>query len=86
MDTTPARVPLASASSRLHYGRVMVAVAFLYSMFSSSAMGVPAVLILPMAKELGWSIGELSAPQGLRVALFGPWPRGSASAGAGVPR
>jgi sugar phosphate permease len=24
-----------------------------------------------MSKELGWSIGELSAPQGLRVALFG---------------
>jgi predicted MFS family arabinose efflux permease len=71
MESSTARVPLAFASSRVHYGWIMVVVAFLYSMFSTSAMGVPAVLILPMAKELGWSIGELSAPQGLRVALFG---------------
>jgi sugar phosphate permease len=71
MQSTSARVPLAPVSSRLHYGWVVVVVAFLYSMFATSAMGVPAVLILPMAKELGWSIGELSAPQGLRAALFG---------------
>jgi sugar phosphate permease len=49
----------------------MLAISFLYAMFATSALGVPAVLILPMSKELGWSIGELSAPQGLRVALFG---------------
>jgi MFS family permease len=61
----------AFASSRVHYAWVMVAVTFLYSVFSTSALGVPAVLILPMAKDLGWSIGELSAPQGLRVAIFG---------------
>jgi sugar phosphate permease len=56
---------------RTHYAWIMLVVTFLYAMFSTSAMGVPAVLILPMSKELGWSIGELSAPQGLRVALFG---------------
>ncbi|MBG9386844.1 MFS transporter [Caenimonas sp. DR4.4] len=49
----------------------MVALAFMYAVFSSSAMGVPSILILPMSKELGWSIGDLSAPQGLRLALFG---------------
>ena len=56
---------------RTHYAWVMLALSFLYAMFATSAMGVPAVLILPMSKDLGWSIGELSAPQGLRVALFG---------------
>lgn len=61
----------AKEPKRLHYAWVMVVITFLYAMFSTSAMGVPAVLILPMAKELGWSIGELSAPQGLRVGLFG---------------
>ena len=71
MPTDTSRAPLAFASSRLHYGWIMVALTFMYSVFSTSALGVPAVLILPMAKELGWSIGELSAPQGLRVALFG---------------
>jgi MFS family permease len=58
-------------TGRRHYAWVMLVLTFLYAMFSTSAMGVPAVLILPMSKELGWSIGELSAPQGLRVALFG---------------
>ena len=59
------------AARNIHYGWAMVAVAFLYSVFSSSAMGVPSVLIVPMSKDLGWSIGELSSPQGLRLAVFG---------------
>jgi len=65
--------PLARTLSRLgiHYGWVMVALTFTYAVFSASAMGVPSVLIVPMSRDLGWSIGELSAPQGLRLALFG---------------
>ncbi|MFN9104540.1 MAG: MFS transporter, partial [Betaproteobacteria bacterium] len=59
------------AARGIHYGWAMVAVTFVYAVFSASAMGVPSVLIVPMAKDLGWSIGELSAPQGLRLALFG---------------
>ena len=55
----------------LHFGWVMVGLGFLYAVFSSSALGVPGVLILPMSKDLGLSLGELSAPQGLRLALFG---------------
>ena len=45
MQTTAARVPLAFASSRIHYAWVMVAITFLYAVFSTSALGVPAVLI-----------------------------------------
>ena len=55
----------------IHYGWFMVILAFTHSMFSAAAMGVPSVLIVPMAEDLGWTIGELSAPQGLRLALFG---------------
>lgn len=61
----------ALAHRDVHFGWAMAALAFLYSLFSSAAMGVPGVLIVPMSKELGWSIGELSAPLGLRLALFG---------------
>jgi MFS family permease len=61
----------ALAARGIHYGWVMVTLAFIYSLFASAALGVPAVLIQPMAHELGWSIGELSGPQGLRFALFG---------------
>ncbi len=56
---------------KIHYGWLMVILAFTHSMFSAAAMGVPSVLIVPMAEDLGWTIGELSAPQGLRLALFG---------------
>ena len=71
MDQTRARLAQTLAARNIHYGWLMVALAFLYAVFSSSAMGVPSILMLPMAQDLGWSIGELSAPQGLRLALFG---------------
>jgi sugar phosphate permease len=71
MDTTRARFAQMLAARNIHYGWVMVALAFTFAVFSTSAMGVPSILMLPMAKDLGWSIGELSAPQGLRLALFG---------------
>lgn len=61
----------ALADRGVHYGWAMAALAFMYSLFSSAAMGVPGVLIVPMSKELGWSISELSAPLGLRLSLFG---------------
>ncbi|MGE4242281.1 MFS transporter [Ramlibacter sp.] len=66
-----ARIPAPFAGSQVHYGWVMLALAFTFALFSASALGVPAVLIVPMSQDLGWSIGELSAPQGLRLALFG---------------
>lgn len=68
---SPPPLARALAARGIHYGWLMVFLTFTYAMFSSSAMGVPSVLIVPMSQELGWSIGELSAPQGLRLALFG---------------
>jgi len=55
----------------IYYGWVMAALAFFYVLFSSSALGITAVLIKPMSDQLGLTIGELSASQGLRFALFG---------------
>jgi len=60
-----------SAKRNLHYGWVVAALTFFYILFSSSAVSVPSVLIRPMADELGLTIGELSAAQGARFALFG---------------
>jgi predicted MFS family arabinose efflux permease len=59
------------AARGIHYGWVILGLAFFYTLFATSALGVPGVLILPMSRELGMSIGELSAPQGLRFVLFG---------------
>jgi MFS family permease len=59
------------AARRIHYGWLMLSLVFLYSVCSSAAMSVPGVLLTPISNDLGWSIGELSGPLGLRVALFG---------------
>lgn len=65
------RLARACAARGIHYAWVMAALGFFYSLFSTAALGVPGVLILPLSEELGLSIGEVSAPQGLRFALFG---------------
>jgi len=59
------------AARGIHYGWLMVALTFLYGVCSSAAMSIPGVLLTPISKDLGWSIGELSGPLGLRMALFG---------------
>jgi MFS family permease len=60
-----------AAARGIHYGWLITVLAFLYILFSSSALGVPSVLIRPMSENLGVTIGELSAAQGVRFALFG---------------
>jgi len=60
-----------AAARNLHYGWVMAALGFFYALFSSSALGVPSVLMRQIAADVGVSMSELSASQGLRFALFG---------------
>lgn len=59
------------ANRGVHYGWAMVCLAFLTALFATASVGVPSVLIVPMSEDLGWSIGEIAAPTGLRLALFG---------------
>jgi hypothetical protein len=49
----------------IHYGWVMVALTFLTAVFSAGAVGMPAVLILPLTQEFGWSRGEISGAMAL---------------------
>jgi MFS family permease len=64
-------VARALAARGIHYGWVMVALTFLLGVCAAAAMSVPGVLLTPISKDLGWSIGELSGPLGLRMTLFG---------------
>jgi sugar phosphate permease len=54
-----------------HYGWVIVALTFAYALAASTAMTVPGILIIPIAKEFGWSIGDVSSAMALRLFLFG---------------
>src|ERR1700730_5343653 len=60
-----------AAARNVHYGWVVAALAFFYILFASSTVGIPSVLIRPISDELGLTISELSASQGVRFALFG---------------
>ena len=64
---------LAPALARrgIHYGWVMVALTFLTMLSTAAVMGSPGVFIGPISKEFGWTTGEVSAPLGLRFALYG---------------
>jgi MFS family permease len=64
-------VARALATRGIHYGWVMVALTFLFGVCSAGAMSIPGILLTPMSNDLGWSIGELSGPLGLRMTLFG---------------
>ena len=59
------------AARRIHYGWLMLALTFGFVLASSGVSSIPSVLLVPISKEFGWSIGELSGPLGLRMALFG---------------
>jgi MFS family permease len=59
------------AARGIHYGWVIVAVTFAFVVGSSAAMGVAGVLVPMISREFGWSIGEISGPLALRLALFG---------------
>jgi sugar phosphate permease len=64
---------LAPAMARrgVHYGWIVVAVAFLTMLATSAAMGMPGVLLLPLKNEFGWDLGAISGALALRLALFG---------------
>ena len=59
------------ARSNIHYGWVVVAVAFLTMLATSGAVGLPGALILPLATEFNWDIAGISSALAVRLILFG---------------
>ena len=60
----------------IHYGWVMVLIVFLTTVFSSAVSSVPQILILPMTKEFGWNISDVSVATALMyfiLALLAPF-------------
>src|SRR5258708_16973482 len=55
----------------IHYGWIVVAVTFLTMLTTAGAMGLPGALILPLTKDFGWNVSEISSALALRLALFG---------------
>ena len=53
----------------IHYGWVIVAVTFIVSLTTAGAMGLPGALILPLSKEFGWDVAQISSALALRILL-----------------
>jgi len=55
----------------IHYGWVVVGVAFFTLLVTAAAMGTPGVLIVPLEHEFGWDNAQISSALALRIMLFG---------------
>ena len=55
----------------IHYGWVIVAVTFLTTLTTAGAMGLPGALIIPLSKEFGWDVAQISSAIAIRLVLFG---------------
>jgi len=54
-----------------HYAWVIAGLTFLTMLFMSAALGLPGAMLQPLAKEFGWSVGQISSALALRLVLFG---------------
>lgn len=55
----------------IHYGWVMMLIAFLTMLISSSALGLPGAFLRPLSQEFGWNTEQISSALAVRFALFG---------------
>src|SRR5450432_1145289 len=55
----------------IHYSWVVMGIAFLTMLISSSALGLPGAFLRPLSREFGWSTEQISAALAVRFALFG---------------
>jgi MFS family permease len=56
---------------RLHYGWIVISVAFLTLLISAGIRSTPGVLILPLEKAFGWNSMSTTLPLAINLALYG---------------
>ena len=55
----------------IHYGWIVMAIGFLTMLTSAAALGLPGALLLPLAKEFGWTTEQIASAMAIRFVLFG---------------
>ena len=55
----------------IHYGWVMAAITFLVMFSTAASMSMPAVMLVPVQGQFGWSTASISGALALRLLLFG---------------
>jgi len=66
-----ARFSRSLQSLGIHYAWVVMGIAFLTMLLSSSALGLPGAFMRPLSQNFGWTTGQISAALAVRFALFG---------------
>jgi predicted MFS family arabinose efflux permease len=61
----------AAAPKKLHYGWIVVGVAFVAMLVAAGTRSVPSVLIVPLENEFGWSRASISLAIAVQLMLFG---------------
>ena len=61
----------ALARRQIHYGWVVAGTTFLTMLVTAGAMGGPAVLLVRLQDEFGWTNSDISTALSVRVALYG---------------
>src|ERR1051326_2751373 len=59
------------APKKLHYGWIVVAVAFLAMLVAAGTRSAPSILIVPLENEFGWSRATISFAIAMQLMLFG---------------
>lgn len=57
--------------ARLHYAWVVLAVMFFSALCAMGVRSAPGVIIVPLQKEFGWSVGTISGAVSLNIILLG---------------
>jgi MFS family permease len=55
----------------IHYGWVVMAIAFPTMLMASAAVGLPGAFMLPLRREFGWSTDQISSALAVRFVLYG---------------
>lgn len=70
-NTRSVTSPPRTRSRRLHPAWIVAAVAFLALVGAAGFRSAPSALIVPLQREFGWSLTELSAAVSVNILLFG---------------
>src|SRR5438045_3773617 len=65
MSSSPARY------GRIHYAWIVAAVTFLILLATAGVRASPAILMVPLEHELGWTRAAISGASAINIALFG---------------
>lgn len=67
----PVQSPKQGSAQKLHYAWIVAGVTFLILLATAGIRATPAILMVPLEHEFGWTRAAISAAVAMNIALFG---------------